>query len=351
MGDGDADSRIAHYTATPAPEKSGDRAGIGEQDERMDGTEKAELEAIRDAVRRRFPVATIIEALGSGDKPANAVLGAAVLLAAEIAPALLAAVEQAATGEALSPRQSWLAFYGLHILGGARDARVFAPLIRILHLPEDTLYTLLGDALTETVKHVAIGAFDGRAHLLFDLIADRSANEYARREMFGVLAFLAFEGRIEIAEAKRFILRFDEERLAPEGDMAWCGWEEAIALLGFRDLVPRVEAAWRDRRPPQGFSEPKYFLRDLKRAETAWGKVDRFVDGHNLRYIEDIAEELAWVSHADGGTEDASGRDADDFGAVENGGEPYVNPLRGIGRNDPCPCGSGKKAKRCCLGG
>ncbi|WP_102795997.1 UPF0149 family protein [Bowmanella denitrificans] len=28
--------------------------------------------------------------------------------------------------------------------------------------------------------------------------------------------------------------------------------------------------------------------------------------------------------------------------------EPYVNPMRDVGRNDPCPCGSGKKYKRCC---
>ena len=28
---------------------------------------------------------------------------------------------------------------------------------------------------------------------------------------------------------------------------------------------------------------------------------------------------------------------------------PYVNPLRDVGRNDPCPCGSGKKYKKCCL--
>lgn len=28
--------------------------------------------------------------------------------------------------------------------------------------------------------------------------------------------------------------------------------------------------------------------------------------------------------------------------------EPYVNPYKDIGRNDPCPCGSGKKFKRCC---
>ena len=29
--------------------------------------------------------------------------------------------------------------------------------------------------------------------------------------------------------------------------------------------------------------------------------------------------------------------------------EPYYNPFKGVGRNDPCPCGSGKKFKKCCL--
>ena len=28
--------------------------------------------------------------------------------------------------------------------------------------------------------------------------------------------------------------------------------------------------------------------------------------------------------------------------------EPYINPLARIGKNDPCPCGSGKKYKKCC---
>ena len=29
--------------------------------------------------------------------------------------------------------------------------------------------------------------------------------------------------------------------------------------------------------------------------------------------------------------------------------EPYIRPEPKIGRNDPCPCGSGKKYKKCCL--
>ena len=28
---------------------------------------------------------------------------------------------------------------------------------------------------------------------------------------------------------------------------------------------------------------------------------------------------------------------------------PVINPNRNVGRNDPCPCGSGKKYKKCCL--
>ena len=33
----------------------------------------------------------------------------------------------------------------------------------------------------------------------------------------------------------------------------------------------------------------------------------------------------------------------------ENRHEPYVKDEQDIGRNDPCPCGSGKKFKKCCL--
>lgn len=41
----------------------------------------------------------------------------------------------------------------------------------------------------------------------------------------------------------------------------------------------------------------------------------------------------------------APGED-DDIAPVE---ETYVRPAPKVGRNDPCPCGSGKKYKKCCL--
>ena len=30
--------------------------------------------------------------------------------------------------------------------------------------------------------------------------------------------------------------------------------------------------------------------------------------------------------------------------------DPYVREKEKVGRNDPCPCGSGKKFKKCCMG-
>ncbi|PCC69059.1 SEC-C motif-containing protein [Nannocystis exedens] len=32
----------------------------------------------------------------------------------------------------------------------------------------------------------------------------------------------------------------------------------------------------------------------------------------------------------------------------DHGPAPYVRTAPKIGRNDPCPCGSGKKYKKCC---
>jgi uncharacterized protein YecA (UPF0149 family) len=37
------------------------------------------------------------------------------------------------------------------------------------------------------------------------------------------------------------------------------------------------------------------------------------------------------------------------FGRIDQSEETYVREEPKIGRNDPCPCGSGKKYKKCCM--
>jgi uncharacterized protein YecA (UPF0149 family) len=43
--------------------------------------------------------------------------------------------------------------------------------------------------------------------------------------------------------------------------------------------------------------------------------------------------------------------EADDFDRlVGDRAQPHMRTSPKIGRNEPCPCGSGKKYKKCCLG-
>jgi Protein of unknown function (DUF1186)/SEC-C motif len=264
----------------------------------------------------------------------------------EAAPVLRAVLVRAADGEALTEDDERLLFRGLHILGAGRDTASFQPLLRLLRRPIDEVDALLGDTITESLAKIAAGVFDGGAGPLFEFICDRSVDEFIREALFGAATFLAWEGRIERGAMEDFLKQFYDKQLAPDGDQAWIGWLEAIAHLGLRNLAPLVYRAWENGRIPGGVLEPRHFEADLSAAERAPGDAGRFEDA-NLGYIDDIIVGLDWARHVDTvSNEWDEERNWTDWAPQT----PAVNPYRHVGRNDPCPCGSGKKAKKCCLG-
>ncbi|NEU98252.1 SEC-C metal-binding domain-containing protein [Bradyrhizobium uaiense] len=116
-------------------------------------------------------------------------------------------------------------------------------------------------------------------------------------------------------------------------------------MLGLRELAPLVHRAIDEGRIPEWMARHDEFEQDLADAEQRPADIARFEEAH-LGYIEDVVDALAWTEY-----DDAMGQFADeDFDAEWTPTEPVRNPLRHVGRNDPCPCGSGKKYKKCCLG-
>src|SRR5205085_2588383 len=93
-------------------------------------------------------------------------------------------------------------------------------------------------------------------------------------------------------------------------------------------------------------SDPAWFEGVLRQAEADPQDMTRFTD-ERIGYIEDLLAELDWVSRSEDADEDArfAGALSDEADMLV----PARNPFRAVGRNDPCPCGSGKKFKRCCL--
>lgn len=270
-------------------------------------------------------------------------------------PLLRAALERAADGTLADEDDERLFFRALFIIGARRDPLAFEPLLRFLRRPNDEIDWLLGDAVTGNLPAIAIGTYDGNLDGLFDAILDLRLGEFVRNALLGAATFLTWEGRIERGRFVSFLRRFDTERLAPDLDVAWAGWTTAIALLGLRDMVPAVEAAWDRGTISEEFMKRQEFAEELALAERQPDDRSRFkID--RLDYIEDVLTELKRFpdEEEEDEVEKADWEKAEEeaIAAVRksfHAGMPAFNPMRGVGRNDPCPCRSGKKAKRCCL--
>ncbi len=286
----------------------------------------------------------LLDALVNAEESPLPLLGDCLVRIDEVAPDLLAVVENAADGTLVRPDDENLLFLALHILGAGRVERLHAPLMRLLRRPIDELDELLGDAKTETLGKIIAGGFNGNANDLFELLYEPSIDEFMRDSVFGAVAFLTWAGRIDAAVTRDFLLRFDVDRPIPAGDFAWFSWASAIELLGWSDLAEHAETAYRDGRIDDSIGTINHFRDGLAVAQRAAPGNDRRFQEIGQGYIKDIVDTLRnfmFRSSNDNTVE------YDPAPSVMT--EPVQNPFRHVGRNDPCPCGSGKKYKRCCL--
>jgi preprotein translocase subunit SecA len=119
----------------------------------------------------------------------------------------------------------------------------------------------------------------------------------------------------------------------------------AIGLVGYAQVDPKVE----------------YKREGMRLFEQMWGVVGQRATELVFK-IEHLSEDFVssvWVetaaTHAEAGslvetaTRTAEETSSSGGGDVEAKREPIRNRGQRVGRNDPCPCGSGKKFKTCCM--
>ena len=207
---------------------------------------------------------------------------------------------------------------------------------------------VLGDAITSTSHRVMAAVFDADPAPLYEIILDQSAEQFVRSRMCEVHAMLVLRGDLDRASIERFLRDGFDEILPQAQCCVWRGWQSAVAMLGLSELTILVRRAF-DRgfidRSWLGFED---FQRNLRWAIKRPGE-PRHAESSQFTLFGNTVDEL---SRWDGFREDVRGGGARDRhdGLDQMHDHPYRNQLRGVGRNDPCPCGSGKKFKNCCLG-
>ncbi len=274
-----------------------------------------------------------------GESDPIAVLNEASAFREQLAPYLVSTLETLAADPTPAQEQDYaLHLHALVLLAEWRDERAYRPAVAFSRQPKARAEILFGDFAGELLNRCLASVFDGDMHVLVTLAEDDEVSEWLRLVALDALSICAVNGDADEQEVARHVL-VSAERVAAElrakpnrrrGDNGLLACHAGtLADLGAMVYLPIVRG-WYVEGLIDAYFEPLEDLEfdmDLSRAQraTRMNEVGR-------GYIDSAAEAML-------------GLWGDDNDVI---GEPYVRETPKIGRNDPCPCGSGKKFKKCC---
>jgi len=275
-------------------------------------------------------------------------LKAAFAQRVEMVPVFLKEIEGHLALEPAARMKPTPLFFIFHLLGEWREKTAYRPLARLLRLPGGEVDAIFGDGITTTGHRVMAAVFDGDPDPLYQIILDPNAEQFIRSRMCEALAMVTLLGELDRDLAGRFLRNAFMDMQPQAESYAWVGWQSAIAMLGMSDLKSLVKKAF-----DRGFVDSHvlgfdHFEQDLRRAIEHPGESWRLEDYEYTLFGDTVDELSGWYCFTERYSEDRERRrrqaEANPILSL-----PYENPFKGVGRNAPCPCGSGKKFKKCCL--
>lgn len=237
-------------------------------------------------------------------------------------------------------------FFMFHLLGEWRETSAYRSFAELLRRPRNDVDAVFGGAVTETTHRVMAAVFDGDPKPLYDVILEPEADEFIRSRMCEAIAMLALRGELARDEAARFLRACYSELKPQEECFVWQGWQTAIAMLGLAELKPLVQQAFARGLISPGWLKFKDFEEDLQLGVADPQELPRRSHGEFDLFGDTIEELSTWYCFRPKEPEDEVPW-VRRWASFQNG--PALNEFKNVGRNDPCPCGSGIKFKKCCL--
>jgi hypothetical protein len=236
-----------------------------------------------------------------------------------------------------------LHLYAMHLLASWRETSAYAPLVRLGHHPADVVDQLLGDTVTESYGRCLASVCDGDLAPLKGLVEDPSAAHWARHAALDAIMVRVLEGDASRHELIAYLMPLGEAEAArlrqPGAETKIFELIDSVIAvatdIGAVELLDLIRGWFADELPDSTMADLPWTERHISRPyETC--RDEQL--GRGKGYVRSVKREIGWWA---GFAEDQPDetRHAPAVDAVRQGPK--------IGRNDPCPCGSGKKYKKC----
>ncbi|MHC4884519.1 MAG: DUF1186 domain-containing protein [Planctomycetota bacterium] len=274
-----------------------------------------------------------------------------------ITPHLIRVVETA-LDEFLGPEERDNGFvFALYLLAHFREPAAHKPILRLFQEGREDAADATGDLVTEDLHRILADTFDGDLAGIQGLADDESGYEYTRGAAWRAEAVLACRG-VTTKEAFKVRLAAGMDRALEQRDAEMAGALPVFALdFSWADLLPKIEALFRENLVDPfiagDFDKMKHEMAHPKRlkGEPYWRRYE--VPGVDA--IADMEGWACWREDRGGWTDESfeelverKWAERDQTFRALGRADTFEHDDAKVGRNDPCPCGSGAKFKKCC---
>ncbi len=294
--------------------------------------------------------------------PYETALRAAIEQREAIVPELIAANDRVSANPAPylhKDNTDYLHSFAIYLLAQFREPRALDGFLRFLSLPGEQALDLTGDMVIERGAAVLASVCGGDPGPLLKLIHDDSVNEFVREQALAALAVQCLWGERPREAVIEDLRRLFATLPKPGNAYVWAGLTGVLCDFHVPELAPEARQAFAEGLVDESVLDLAWLEESLSlRDETS---LDHFRERN--AHIDAIAECSRWICFCDENEDAGPWDDDEDIDAEDRSDDalglapeelpdipapkPYIAPPK-IGRNDPCPCGSGKKYKKCC---
>lgn len=248
----------------------------------------------------------------------------------QLTPVLLQILEEATDNiEDLYEQEDYMAhIYAMFLLAQFRDKRAYPLIVDFFSIPGEISLEVTGDVVTEDLYRILASVCHGDVSLIKQLAENEAADEYVRNAALESLVCLVATDQMSRAEVLVYYKSLFGSELSKEPSHFWDGLVSCCTDLYPEEVYPEIQRAFEEELIDESFIDLDFVDQQLALGRD---EVLANLQGDRYKLIEDTIKEIEWWACFESPIQQ----------------QPIAKKKK-IGRNEPCPCGSGKKYKKCC---